>query len=300
MRKRFLAILLVVLFLPACALASRQYIIPDSNTRALSESELWEWDYESLGYILNEIFARHGYNFIPGEKYDNFFSQRPWYTPNANANNSVACYPQLSAVEWANERLVKDVRAEMRAQNTNNAGGMHYLDYMESGTFDVLSGFGYANLNVNQKLKVYSAPSTSSYRGANGKAMVSTNGSVYVAGWESGWLLVMYETNNGAVRVGYVSSDELKGSINARELRFSYTPMTCLQGASLTDDPATTFTTLRQISAGETVTYLSTFQNRNSWAYIETTVDGQTARGFIPTSALALSAAADEDENIGE
>ena len=121
MNKRFLALLLALMLLAAAlpmgALAAqkkRAYIIPDSDTRLLTYEELWQWDYESIGYIFNEIFARHGYNFIPGNQYDNYFRTRPWYTPNADPDNSAACYSQLSDVEWQNERLCKDVRAEMK------------------------------------------------------------------------------------------------------------------------------------------------------------------------------------------
>ena len=91
---RVLSLLLLLCLLPAAALGERSYLIPDSDTRELTRDELWQWDYESLGYILNELFARHGYNFIPGEKYDYYFRCMPWYTPNANPNNQEACYPQ--------------------------------------------------------------------------------------------------------------------------------------------------------------------------------------------------------------
>lgn len=299
MFKRMLCAVLVLLMIPAFALATRQYIIPDSDTRELTVEELWGWDYESLGYILNEIFARHGYNFIPGGPYDNFFSQRPWYVPNANPDNSAACYPKLSKLEWRNERLVKDVRAAMRAQHTTNRSGKHYLDYVGTDRFDVLSGFSLASLKAGQKLAVYAAPGSGSYRGANGKALVSTNGTVYVAGWESGWLLVMYETNKGAVRVGYVDGNALKGSVSAPNLRFAYESVTLLSEASLTDDPATQFTEIARLRAGDPVTYLTTFQNRYSWAYIETTVGGQRVRGFIPSDALAFDYAAEDSDNAG-
>ncbi len=289
MKKTWIAILLLLVLLPSFALAGRQYIITDSDTRKLTKSELWEWDYESLGYILNEIFARHGYNFIAGGKYDNYFSSMPWYTPNDNPDNSSACYSQLSSVEWYNEHLVKEVREEMRAQHTNNTGGKNYLSYISFDYFDILSGFTYAPLKTNQKLKVYSAPSTSSYRGANGKALVSTNGSVYVAGWENGWLLVMYETNSGAVRVGYVQGSTIKGTVNAADLDFSYTAVSCLQNTSLTDDPATFSACIRTIQKGESVTYLSTYYNSRAWAYIETTVNGKTVRGFVAEDALDLA-----------
>ena len=297
MWKRMVALILTLLMIPAMALASRQYIIPDSDTRQLTETELWQWDYESLGYILNEIFARHGYNFIPGGKYDNFFSERPWYVPNTNANNSFACYPKLSSLEWSNERLVKDVRAAMRAQGNKNYNGKHYLDYVDTDTFDVLSGFTLMSLKAGQKLKVYSAPSASSYRGAEGKALVSTNGTVYVAGWENNWLLLMYETNKGAVRVGYVSGSDIKGDVSARNLTFAYQTTQLTKSASITDDPATSFTTICRLSTGDSVTYLSTFQNSNSWAYIETTTGGQTVRGFIPSDALGITNTLDENED---
>jgi len=290
------ALLLILLLIPSMALAGRQYIIPDSDTRYLTEDELWEWDYESLGFIFNEIFARHGYCFEAGGKYDNYFSALPWYTPNQNTDNSAACYSQLSSLEWSNERLAKDVRAEMRSQGTTNPGGKHYLDYITFDHFDVLTGFTYTDMVAGQKLKVYSAPSASSWRGGNGKALVSTNGSVYVAGWENGWLLLMYETNNGSVRVGYVDGSAVKGNVKAPYLQFAYTAATCLRDVDLTDDPAASFTDIRTLRTGESVTYLSTYQNHYSWAYIETTVDGKAVRGFVSADALSAGDTLDENE----
>jgi hypothetical protein len=43
------------------------------------------------------------------------------------------------------------------------------------------------------------------------------------------------------------------------------------------------------------VTYLTTFYNHRSWAYVETRVNGQTARGFIPSEAIDWGNAVDED-----
>ncbi len=295
---RIITVLLIIsLALPAVSLAEKnwKYIVPDSDTRYLTYDELWGWDYESLGYIFNEIFARHGYNFEIGGKYYNYFMSRPWYTPNANPDNSAACYPHLSAVEWANEKLCKTVRAEMRAAGTRNQNGKHYLDYVENGYIDVLSGFKNMPLTSGQKLPVYSAPSESSWRGANGKAAVSTNGSVYVAGRENGWVLLMYETNSGSVRVGY--SKNVKGAKNVPELRFEYRPMVCVESFALTDDPVNYSTNIRLVEAGETVTYLTSFQNSSEYVYVETTVGGKTVRGFLPINALELSEDDGEEEN---
>ncbi len=284
---RFIAILLCLL-LPCSALAERSYLIPDSNTRQLTEAELWEWDYESLGYILNEIFARHGYNFIPGEKYDYYFNCMPWYTPNADSDNQRACYSQLTSVEWYNEGLIKDVRATMRALGTKNSGGKSVWDYFSTG-FDTLQGFEYVQLRTGQKLAVYSAPSVSSWRGANGKAMVSTNGNVMAAGWESGWLLVMYETNNGSVRVGYINSADIRGGVPIDvRLQFEYTPATVARACELTDDPARCYASITRLNAGARVTYLTTYFNRNAWAYVETTTGGKTVRGFLPAEYLDI------------
>ena len=297
--KRFLSLLVCLCLLPACTLADRAYLIPDSNTRYLTETELWEWDYESLGYILNEIFARHGYNFIPGEKYDYYFRCMPWYTPNADSNNQRACYSQLSDIEWYNEGLVKDVRAAMRALGTRNEDGKSVWDGFSTG-FDTLQGFSYVEMKAGQKLPVYSAPSASSWRGANGKAMVNTTGIVYAAGWESGWLLVMYETNNGSVRVGYVSSGDIKGSVPLNNrLTFDYTPATVTARCELTDDPSRCYAPILTLTSGSRVTYLSSFFNHEAWDYVETTVNGQQVRGFIPAGRLDISQSMDSD-SIGK
>ena len=144
-------------------------------------------------------------------------------------------------------------------------------------------------LRTGQNLPVYSAPSRNSWRGANGKASVGTNGAIYSAGWENGWLLVMYETNSGSVRVGYVSGDDIRGGVPMdTSLTFSYATATLNAGTALTDDPAMRKTTIAQLRVGTLVTYLTCFFNKSAWDYIETTVDGQTTRGFVPAGCLTI------------
>ncbi len=295
--KQFLSLVLVLavcLSIPAASTAELSYLIADSNTRKLTEDELWQWDYESLGYILNEIFARHGYNFIPGEKYDYYFRCMPWYTPNANPDNTVACYPKLNSIEWYNEQAIKAVRRTMRATGNYNPGGKSVWDYFSTG-FDTLNGFEYVQLKAGQKLPVYSAPSSNSWQGANGKAKVSTNGNVWSAGWENGWLLVMYETNSGSVRVGYVAADAIKGNVpENRRLTYDYAVATVHTRCTLTDDPARTNTAIITLEPNQTVTYLSTYFNASAWDYVETTAEGKTVRGFIPAGCLNVDAPWDE------
>lgn len=83
---------------------SSDYIIPDSNTRYLSRSELMGYSKEQLAYIRNEIFARHGYVFEKA-KYRNYFLSKPWYTPDYSFNYEY----DLNRVEKANVDLIKEL-----------------------------------------------------------------------------------------------------------------------------------------------------------------------------------------------
>jgi hypothetical protein len=296
MKRRFFTILVAIVLLLTPSIAStRQYLIEDSNTRQLTESELWQWDYETLGYIFNEIFARYGYVFNAGGEYELYFLQRPWYTPNKDKDNQKMVMNKVTTLEWHNYDLIKAIRQVMRDTKNYNTGGMNWRDVIGgddstySGTTSGSStslGFTSTSFKANQKFDVYSAPSSFSYRGASGKASVSTNGPVYVAGWENNWLLVMYDTNSGGVRVGYIRESDISGSINASDLNFAYTTKTCSRSVTLTDDPVKGSTDIMQISSEKQVTYLASYNNGTSWAYVETQVDGQTVRGFIPASAL--------------
>lgn len=292
--KRILALILVLLMLPAAVLAERMYVLPDSNKRLLTWEEVAEWDYESLGYAFNEIFARHGYDFEPGGEYEYYFQTKPWYQPNGTYKNQRDCYSQLTRVEWDNYELIKEVRA---AKKENDWGRSIWDDF--STGFDTLQGFQYIELRSGQSLPVYSAPSASAWRGANGKASVSTNGAIYAAGWESGWLLLMYETNNGSVRVGYVNSKNIRGGVPMDDyLTFAYAPAAVTERCTLTDDPARTGTAITTLQPGARVTWLTRFYNNAAWDYVEVTVNGKTARGFLRAGSLDINRSADPLENI--
>ncbi len=289
--KRFLAMLCVlacvVCFLPKGALADDLYLIPDSNTRLLTKEELHKWDRESLSFIFNELFARYGYVFKAGGKYDNWFRAMPWYKPNANPDNGKAVMPRVSDLEWKNYYLIKEVIAEKEAmgEHGHDAKKRCYRQLTPPGKWS-LTGFSYVDMKTGQQIPIYSAPSEAAWRGANGKALVSTNGAVWAAGWENGWLLLYYETNNGSIRVGYGSSAKMTSYPNINvQLQFSYAPATILQGCSVTDDPMKTATTMTTLGAGDKVTYLTTVMNQNGmvWDYIETTIGGRAARGYIPS-----------------
>ena len=98
------------------------YLVPDSDTRQMTESECWNWNYEALGYIYHEIFARHGYIFQPGGIYASYFTSQPWYHPIASQNNQDVIN-RLNATEWYNINLIFTVRSNMINQGYTNPNG---------------------------------------------------------------------------------------------------------------------------------------------------------------------------------
>ena len=83
---------------------SSEYIIPDSDTRYLTRSELSGYSSDELAYIRNEIFARHGYIFEKS-KYRNYFSSKSWYEPDSSFNYEY----DLNKIEKANVDLIKSM-----------------------------------------------------------------------------------------------------------------------------------------------------------------------------------------------
>ena len=55
---------------------------------------------------------------------------------------------------------------------------------------------------------------------------------------------------------------------------------------------------VQTLPEGTRVTYLTTFFNRQPWAYVETTVGGTVVRGFIPASALDVASPSKDDFGI--
>ena len=102
-----------------------QYIIPDSDTRILSDGELWAYSRETLRYIRNEILARHGYSFN-NEKFAAYFGSKDWYVPGSYDDS------KLSSVEWTNVETVKRVEHEMDQLDLSNSGYLDISTIMEN------------------------------------------------------------------------------------------------------------------------------------------------------------------------
>lgn len=289
MKRILLMAIVLVLMGTAAGVCESGWIIADSNTRALTQEELWQWDCESLEYIKNEIYARHGYRFREGSDSAEYFAQKDWYTPHPRGNTRGA-QAELTELELQNIRLIIQVQQQMLSQGTmNSAEGKSFRTAAPS--VPALT-FMLAELRGGQKAAVYSAPNTKSWRGAKSKAEVSTNGEVWIAGKVDKWVLICYETSKGSVRIGYVDSTKLKDDLSSLpELTFAGTEATITDGCSMTDDVTRQAATIVKLKAGATVTYLAPYERDGvAWAYIETTASKKTARGFVPADCLELLA----------
>ena len=146
--------------------------------------------------------------------------------------------------------------------------------------------FSRVSMDRGYKLRVFSYPATSAWRGAKGKAVASTNGEVRAAGWVGNWLLIEYDTTNGSVRVGYTPAEDVpRGIQGISSVLLRAVPATIIYGCTLTDDPVRGTERITDLRPGTQVTYLSAYVDsygNSSMAYIETTVGNQPARGFVP------------------
>lgn len=295
LRKRLRPFLCAALSILTCATPAHAddapndyYIIEDSDSRYLTRDELWEWQYDALGYIYNEIFARHGRPFRPGERYDIYFKAQAWYEPNPRYH-----FGLLSTVEQTNERLVHQVLQEMRDEKTTNPNGK---PLPRSGAEvrvdenDQLRFLSY-ELTPGQKLDVYTGPGSNYYRSANGKASVSTNRSLKIAGEENGWAAIEYDVGSNDRRIGYIRLNQVKDRLNLDELELLYDSGLIVRECALTDEPdgsRTSITTLKPLTE---ITLLGCYIDGRDkeWAYLDVQTEVGLVRGFVDISCVTGS-----------
>lgn len=84
-----------------------EYILPESNTRLLTEADLNGLSKEELRLARNEIFARYGMIFGV-EDLDSYFGAKSWYEPKVSAENF---YDQveMTMTEEKNLVLIQDM-----------------------------------------------------------------------------------------------------------------------------------------------------------------------------------------------
>ena len=82
---------------------SEQYILPDSDRRRLSESELEGMTASECRLARNELYARHGRMFKDADL-QSYFNARDWYTPRISSDEFVE--ESLSETEMYNRDLI--------------------------------------------------------------------------------------------------------------------------------------------------------------------------------------------------
>ena len=134
---------------------------------------------------------------------------------------------------------------------------------------------------------VYSAPGDGSVRFAKGKASVNLRepAKFYGLTRDGNWALIEYEVSDRTSRFGYVKRSELPSSVTWKyNISSIDVPVTVTQDTFLTDDPNVSQYQQMTLKAGGSVRLLALY---GAWyAYVETTLEGKTVRGFVPRASL--------------
>ena len=134
---------------------------------------------------------------------------------------------------------------------------------------------------------VYSAPGDGSVRFAKGKASVNLREPARFYGFtqDGNWALIEYEVSDRTSRFGYVKRSDLPSSVTWKyNISSIDVPVTVTQDTFLTDDPNVSQYQQMTLNAGSSVRLLGKY--REWYAYVETTLDGKTVRGFVPRACL--------------
>jgi len=91
------------------------YIFPDSDKKKLTKADIKAVDEKLWPYGRNEIFARHGYYFGEGNKYQEYFDQKSWYWAGDFSTS------ELNSIEWYNMQLLKEM--EGIDDSSSSSGG---------------------------------------------------------------------------------------------------------------------------------------------------------------------------------
>ena len=150
------------------------------------------------------------------------------------------------------------------------------------------TGIGKGTLNV------YTAPSNSSYR--VGRAAVDISGEIAESGRVDDWLLVRYKTSKDLIRIGYIHGNEIKDFKSSMpQIKGDMIPVTAANKIQVTDGPVRKPAYFGTIEPGQTFWILRKYTYTGNWWYVECTIEGKTARGFISRkdALFCLGAGAD-------
>ena len=160
---------------------------------------------------------------------------------------------------------------DVRRFNEANEG----LQYFACLYPEVVSG----QKSGKKSYAVYSAPDTSSYRAAKGKASVSTGDDYNLYLTVGDWSLIEYRVSLRTSRFGWAQLGNHGDEATNEIVRV---PMLTAFDTYLTDDPNVSEYHQAELPAGTKLTALSHVGSSWAYVYVEATVNGQVNRGFVP------------------
>ena len=168
---------------------------------------------------------------------------------------------------------------DVRRINEANEG-LQYLAYLYP---QVVSG----QTSGKKSYAVYSAPDTSSYRAAKGKASVSTGDDYKLYLTVGDWSLIEYRVSLRTSRFGWAQLGNHGDETTEDLVRV---PMLTAYDTYLTDDPHVSEYHQAELPAGTKLTmwYLLGMNDDWAYAYVEATVDGKPMCGFVPRRDVVI------------
>ena len=156
-------------------------------------------------------------------------------------------------------------------------------DYADIAGAEVL----YANLDYDRTAPVYAYPDASAPRAAKGKASVSLNAPVAFLCREGDWLMVLYETNEGQHRTGWIDSRTdphlQTAAAYVMPADFLRQQAKTIKNTALIDDPIDLSGSLCTLKKGASVTILA---HCGRLDYVEAKVNGKRYRGYVENGCL--------------
>ena len=227
---------------------------------------------------------------------------------NSESTGWLTCSDGENTVDWfvADEGVLTLTQLNLRLfpRTMDELGAMRELSHVVAPQFvdyelysaDEMPGDAGAST-----VPVYSAPGDGSVRFAKGKASVNLREPAKFYGFtqDGNWALVEYTVSGRTSRFGYVRRSELPSSVTWKyNISSIDMPVTVTQDTFLTDDPNVSQYRQMTLKAGGSVRLLALY---GPWyAYVETTLEGKTVRGFVPRACLRCPLPTEEDPEAAQ
>jgi len=175
-----------------------EYILPESNTRVITDAEVSALTSEQLRIAVNEIYARHGRKFNNSEL-QAWFNDKSWYNGNIAPENFSESV--LSQVEKDN--IAKLSAAQNRSKFT--AGWMYGTYEIHVDGFDAIAEIGWSS--GEEVDYIYIVGNSGMYAGEYTGVVTASNGDYYITRDEYGNQVNFKYNGIDAIEIDYSEGD---------------------------------------------------------------------------------------------